>query len=59
MANLDLVVTQHETVSISQLEYENLIRADEMLKVVTDLVQAEKDDYANIKPLKVVLGVAE
>lgn len=59
MADLDLVVTQHEMVSISQLEYENFIRADETLRIVTELLQAEKEDFANIKPLKVVLGVAE
>lgn len=53
------IIEETSAVAISQLEYESLIRADEMLKVVTDLVQAEKDDYANIKPLKIVLGVAE
>lgn len=54
----DLVVTQYEMVSISQLEYENLIRADEALKIVTELLQAEPGDYADIKSLKIVLGVA-
>ena len=53
------IVNSLGTVTISKLEYENLIRADEALKIVTELVQAEKDDYTNIKHLKVVLGVAE
>jgi hypothetical protein len=52
-------VKVNSTVVISSLEYENLIRADEALRIVTELVHAEKDNYANIRPLKIVLGVAE
>lgn len=44
-------------VTISQLEYENLVRADEALKIVTELLQAEKDSYASVKHLKVILGI--
>lgn len=46
-------------ISLSQLEYENLVRADEALKIVTELLQAEKGDYANIKPLKIVVGITD
>lgn len=56
---MTVIFSPENYVTIPQLEYENLIRADETLKIATELVQVEKDDYANIKSLKIVLGVTE
>lgn len=45
-------------VTISTLEYANLVRAEATLQIVQDII-AKEDDYANTKTLKIILGVTE
>lgn len=56
--SIEIICPPTSYVTISQLEYEMLIRANVTLEIVQDII-AKEDDYANITQLKTILGVTE